>query len=229
MNKSTGVLVVSGMVIIALLIGYQSITAQEEAVARFYLIPIERVDNKRGPQYFTWRFDPDPENSITCQWGMKDYGLIDRAVIAANVTQAQHDSLITHADVYAFPADIDTIMTQGEQATLTTFLEGTNVPAQWLAGQQTNREVLRIITAMFLYIQRMTAILGYVPGPEQGYALNTQYQNMQADVQAAILQAASDLGYSVTNVKANTTLRLILKDMSDQWGTKPILFGFVEL
>jgi hypothetical protein len=197
---------------------------------RFYVLPIETVDGgtKRGPKYFAWRFDPDPPG-LTDQWSMLDYGLISECVLAANISDVNHAALVLNADVYSFPINLDANMPQGEQAALTTFLEGVRVPAQWLSGQQTYRSVLRTISGVFLYIQRVSAIMGVDPTTIPGVTFNTQYNKLPAALHDALAQAAADLGYSFSGVSANTTLRNLFKAMADQWGTRQILMGFVTL
>jgi hypothetical protein len=197
---------------------------------RYYVLPIERSTdgNGRGPKYFEWRRDPDPPG-LTSPWSMIDYGLIDQAVLVSDITDPDRTSLVAQADVYEFPLDLDANMTQQQQSTLTTFLETKVIPAQWLSGTQTFRSVLRTITGVFLYIQRISGILGVDPMTISGVTLNTQYRNLPADFSAALSQAASDLDYDFSGVRNNTTLRNILKSMADQWGARPIYMGMATL
>lgn len=196
----------------------------------FYLLPIERSGNSRGPKYFKWGMpgqDPDPPG-IDCPWSMKDYGSIDMAVLAADILQADHDALILNADVYAFPENLDPTMALANRQALNTYLEAHGVPGDWLKQGDTFRAALRTITAMFLYLQRVLAILGYPADPFAGLSLNTRYNQLTTAYQDAMSQAANDLGYT-WDVAANDQIRKIWKLMADQWSDKPILFGFVTL
>jgi hypothetical protein len=196
---------------------------------RFYILPMERAANGgRGPKYFEWKSDPDAPG-LTSPWCPVDYGLIDQVIIASDITDADHTSLVAHADVYSFPLDLDATMTQQNQNDLISFLEAKIIPAQWLSGAQTFRSVLRTIAGMFLYIQNISGILNVDPTTIEGVALNTQYRNLPATFSAALAQAASNLGYDFSGIRNNTTLRNVLKLMSDQWGTRPIYMCFTTL
>lgn len=197
---------------------------------RFYIIPIERIIiggiNNRGPKYFYWK---ENRTGITDPWNMIDYGLIDQAVIASDITQVNHDSLVLNPDVYSFPVDLNQTMPQIEQNNLSSFLETIKIPGQWLSGTQTYRTVLRIITGVFLYIQRVCGIIRIDPTTVPGVTLNSQYQDLDLTLQSALNQAAIDLGYDFSGVSGNTTLRSLLKNMADQWGTRPIYIGITIL
>jgi len=159
---------------------------------------------------------------------MKDYGSIDMAILAADILQADHDALILNADVYAFPDNLDPVMTLAQRQTLNTYIEAHGIPGDWLAQGDTFRSVLRVITGMFMYLQRVLAIIGYPSDPYAGLTLNTQYRNIPNPLHDAMSQAATELEYT-WNVASNDQIRKIFKLMSDQWGSQPIYFGFVTL
>jgi len=191
-------------------------------MATFYILPIQRTaDNHRGPKYLKWRENP---TGIDCMWSMIDYGSIDMCVVATNTTQAQHDTLVANADVYAFPEDLDVVMTLAERQALNTYLETHAIPGDWLSPNTTFRENLRTITCMMRYIQRVLGILGYPTDPLTGLTLNTQYQNIPNPMHDAMQQAAVEKGYT-WNVAPQDQIRKIFKDMSDQWANTPTYFG----
>lgn len=197
----------------------------------YYLLPVMVIwigeQDYRGPAYLEWRMNPD--GMVVTDWTCIDYGSINRMVCAVDASPEQHAQLATHADVYQFPANVDTSMPQAEMTGLTTFLEGTYLPAQWLAGNLTYRQVLRTITGMYLFMQRLTTLSGNVSPLDWGISLNTQYRNLSTQQQAWIAEAFASLGYDASFIRSNTTVRQILKAASDQWGAKPILFGFATL
>jgi hypothetical protein len=193
---------------------------------RFYILPIDRTaDNHRGPMYLKWRFN---ETGIDCVWTMMDYGSIDMAVIGADITQVQHDALILNTDVYAFPENLDGTMTLANRQALNTYLEAHAIPGDWLKQGDTFRLAIRTVTCMMLYLQRVLGIIGYPIDPFAGLTLNTKYANIPNPLHDALHTAATSLGYT-WNVGNNDQIRKIWKDMSDQWGNTPILFGFVTL
>lgn len=220
MKKNFAVIVLT----LALLLGT---TRQAQAqVIRYFLLPIEQVGNNRGPEYLSWRFDDDLD-SVQCLWSMKDFGNINTAIVAVDcATQAQVDDLAGRANVFAISANLDAQMTAQERSDLTTYLEAQFVPAQWLASD-TWRQATRTITGMYLFFQCTTARTGQNP-LDAGLTLNTQFQNLPVLWQTAINDCYTALGYTV-NYSANTSLRNLLKGAADQWGARPILFGFAEL
>ena len=217
------------VIVLALLAGVPLAGAQgDDMAARFYFLPIEHVGNYRGPEYLPWRFDQNPVPELAgVQWSMKDYGVIDQAIVAANVTPAQHTWLESQPDVLAVPLNLDADITPGQISAFNAYLEGREIPADWLVGG-TVRQGLRTVTAMFLYMQAVTAITGTSPF-DTGVSLNTQIQNIPLGWRNAMQQAANQLGYDTSAFTGTTTLRQFLKGMADQWGDQPILFGFVTL
>src|SRR3990167_1357542 len=206
-----------------------SIALAQEVAVRFYFVQIEQIGNARGPEHFPWRFDANPETELVgVAWSMKDYGLINAAIVAANVTQAQADYLALQTDVVAIPQDLEANITNAEINFLTNYLEPRNIPTDWITPSFTRREVLRLLTAMFLYFQRVTAITGTNPF-DTGVTLNTQIRNIPQSWRDALAQAATELGYDTSSVTGTWTIRRYLKLMADQWGTRPIFFGFTTL
>ena len=195
---------------------------------QFYIVPIEQVGSYRGPEYLPWRADQNPEPILAgVRWSCKDYGLIPQMVCAADVTTAQHVFLDAQADVWAF-GDLDLNIGAGERNQLGNFLEGVAIPSNWIQPTETNRTALRTITGMFLFMQRLTAITNQNP-LTAGLTLNTQYQNLPALWGDAITQAAADLGYDISWLTGNMTVRQFLKRFAEEWGLRPIYFGFTTL
>jgi hypothetical protein len=193
---------------------------------RFYVLPVEQVGIYRGPKYFHWRYDPDPPG-IDCQWAMKDYGSVNECVIAADLTAADDTALRSNGDVYGFPENLDANMPASERNKLNAVLDAAFVPRQWVLSGVTYRVALRTITTMFFYMQRLTTLGG---NPfEWGITLNTKWSELSAQQKEWITQAAWDLGFTIDFITANSTVRQIIKGMADQWGARPVLFGFVEL
>ena len=194
---------------------------------RFYILPIEVRNGRRVPKYFKYIGDAAPP-FIACPWSMKDMGSIDMAVLCADILDADHAFVSAQADVYSLPLNLDVTMTLAERSTMNTYLEAHAIPGDWLAAGDTFRSALRTVTAMMLYLQRVLAIIGYPADPFAGITLNTQYRNIPTALHDALLQAATELGYT-WDVANNTQVRRIFKLMADQWGVQPILFGIATL
>lgn len=201
-----------------------SVEAQELSV-QYYLLPVQQIGNYRGPMYLKWRFNPD---GLDVQWSCKDYGTINQMICAVNAEQIQHDWLAVQDGVYQFPANLEVAPSPAELSALETALEAAYIPADWLTPSETWRVNLRTITGMFLFMQRLTAITGNDP-LDWGVTLNTQFRNIPTLYQSAIIEAFDTLGYDSSVLKDNWTLRIVLKEAADQWGTQPIYFGFTTL
>ena len=195
----------------------------------FYLIQVMVVvsgaTTYRGPAYLQWKMNP---GGLAVQWSCADYGSIDVMICAVNAEQAQHDWLAAQVGVYQFPANLDQNLTQPQVTAVQNWLENQWIPGDWVTPGDTWRGVLRPVIQLFLYMQRTTAILGYAPDV-QAISLNTQLSAIPAPIRDAMQQAATELGYDLSPVRLNWTLRRFLKYMADQWGSKPIYFGFTTL
>jgi hypothetical protein len=199
--------------------------AVEAAVIQFYFIPVLEVGNSRGPDYLFGSVNP---TGLQVQWSCKDYGSLSSALICAvNAEQVDHDFLAAQAGVYQWPANLDENLPQAERSAVTSYLEAQFVPANWISPSDTRRTALRTVTGMYLFMQRLTALSGESP-LTWGITLNTQYRNLSSQQQTWLQDAATTLGYP-WNVAANDTIRIILKEMADEWGVQPIHFGFVTL
>jgi len=195
---------------------------------RYFVLPVERsvAGHQRGPKYFAWRYDPDPPG-IVCPWSLKDYGMIDEGVLCADIEAGDLASVSAHADVFTFPNDLDANMPQGEMTALAALLESAFAPAHWLTGSLTYRAVLRTVTASFLFMQALTTLGG---DPRTwGITLNTRWNQLTTQQQGWITGCVAGIGYDVAWIAANTTMRNLIKGMADQWGSRPILFGFATL
>lgn len=197
---------------------------------RFYIEPLERnaAGNQRGPKYFNWRFDPDPPALVTTTWSILDYGDIDRCVICAEMSTAQHNALVANADVLALPANLDSTYTVATRNAARTFLEQYNIPAGWISTGMTYRISLRIVSALFLYMQRVSTIIGHSLTLPDGW-LDLTVSQIPAEIRDAMAQAASEQGFDYSSVTGSTTVRAVLKVMADAWGATPIQFSLATL
>lgn len=194
---------------------------------RYYVMPIIREGNVRGPKYFRWPRNGNP-TGLAVRWNMIDYGLIDQCIAVADVTTAQNTTLAANSDVLAIPANINSTLTAAAVTTAEAYLENIGMPAQWVSTSFTYREVLRIVGGCFLYMQRVTAILGRSITLTGG-VLGLQMQNIAADIRAAMQQAADEQGFDYSGITATTTVRQVLKAMADAWGDQPIYLGIATL
>lgn len=195
---------------------------------RFYMLPIERNGLARGPKYFNWRNDPDPPALVTCTWALKDYGVIDYGLVCADVTSQNHTDLSAQSDVGAVPTTLDNTLTGGQVTAVQNRLEAIALPATWVTTALTWRQVLRSITGIMLYMQRVTALSGQSPF-DTGATLSTQIGSISQQWRDWMQQAANDMAFDYSAVTGSTTVRQLLKMMADQFDERVISFGLIDL
>lgn len=192
---------------------------------RFYIMPIVFTNNTRGPKYLKWRRHPD---GVGCQWSMKDYGLIDAALVACNLMQEQHEQLVAEPDVAAAPEDIDQNISEIAIPRVQQVMEALRIPADWVDSTYTYRQILRMIGGLFLFAQRHYGMHNeqLIDSTAQ---LDLRWNQIPLERQRRIMATADELGYDYGAVANQWLVRRILKHLGDQWGETPILFGFVTL
>ena len=194
---------------------------------RFYVLPVETNASARGPKYFAWRFDPDPPG-IACKWGLMDYGLIDACLLAADITQEQHEQLTANVDVAAPPQNIDQSISEIAIPQVKAVLEELRIPADWVTGAYTYRQILRMIAGLFQFAQRHHG-LHNEPLIDNKSQLELRWNQIPIARRERIQQTADSLGYDYSAVAGTWLVRRILKHLGDQWGARPFYMGGVEL
>jgi hypothetical protein len=220
-----GVLVM-GVLAVGAVMSFATSTAQaqEGSVVRFYFLPVDdSVAGYRGPTYLRWRWNPD---GLDVPWSCKDFGEADTIMIcAADVTTIQHTFLSTQTDVFTFPVVLDTNPSPQQLSDMEDFLETAFIPANWLSPGDTWETALRTVTGMAMWMQRYTNLSGGLTPLEQGVGYNTQFRNMDAQIQSDIREAFTSLGFDDSFITPTMTLRNIAKRAADAWGTTPVIFG----
>lgn len=190
-----------------------------------YFIPIQQIGNARGPQYFQWRFSA---TGIVCKWSLMDYGFINVGLLVTpDITPADDTALRTHADVYAFPNNLDVAIT--DKAALTAILEPANIPTDWLTASTTYRQLLRYMAGMFQFNQRFSGIAANADGLphsifDNGVTLDSNYNSLDANHKAWFVATLQSFGYN-NGVQGNPKLRSLAKQAGDLWGAAPFIMG----
>ena len=186
---------------------------------RLYTIPITgsgtNHTDPRRPKYVVEAGVP---------WAMMDYGAIPWALVAADVTNGQHNALTSNADVTAFPTNLQGTI-GGNLSTVVNALEAARLPAGWVNASDTYATVARTVAGLMQFAQRYTAISGGQELVPSSINLNTQFGSLSQQRQDDLLATANSLGYSTAGLQATTTLRAILKNLADQWGARPFTLG----
>lgn len=196
---------------------------------RLYLVPAigsgsSHLDPRR-PKYFKDDLNP-PE-----PWAGMDYGFQPVFIVGANLSSSGESFILAQPDVSEFPVDLDTQLSGGDANTAKDMLESFFIAAHWIVANMTWREVARTTLGMFQYFQRLNAVIGNVVlfDGTGNKTLNAQFSQIPPNIQAGIHEAARTLGYNSSFITANTQIRAILKNFADQWGSKPFIFGIVEI
>lgn len=190
---------------------------------KFYLIPLMWVDLGAGriPKYLKYKtHNPD---GLVFAWGLMDYGFIDVGLLAGEVDQTIHDTLSGYADVYSFPDDLDSAITD---PTIDAFLEGIDIPADWLTPSTTYRQLMRSMAGMFQFNQRYGGISGgeTLLGGNTGITLDSNWNNLTAQQQGWFYDTLNSFGYSYT-VPGNPKLRQLVKQAGDVFASQTFQIG----
>jgi hypothetical protein len=208
--------------LVAQVVPQQIVTAQEDTDVRFYIMPIMVVNETyRGPKYLKWRLNPE---GIDCLWSMKDYGLINAALVAADVTQAQHEALVAEPDVAAAPVDIDQNINEIAIPQVQAVMEALRIPADWITSEYTYRDILRMIGGLFMFAQRYHGMHNeqLIDNTDQ---LDLRWNQIPLARRQKIIATADELGYDYSEVQNTWLVRRILKHLGNQWSDTPIIFG----
>lgn len=184
---------------------------------RLYLVPIVTV--LRLPYNRMTRV-PKYAHNIPADWAMMDFGLEDTALVAVDVTAAQHAQM-SQSDVVVFPTDLDQPML-GNMQGIVVPLEDLNLPANAFNANDTYRDVLQVVTGSIQVAQRVKGIQKRAGRPRDerrlfppGVGLSTELHNLPPGLQVALLQAGRELG--INQVPGPTVmLREVLQMFSQQ-------------
>lgn len=184
---------------------------------RLFLAPAETTAaRQRGPQYFRWRFDPDPPGVAVGSNEFFDFGADPTFLVACDVTPAELTALQALSDVTVIPANLDAQL-GANLATVQAKLEALGLPSDQLTATRTYRQVLRGVVAIFAVAQRFQALDtsdGRLFPP--GITLSTTVGSLSQATRDKINQAVTDAGYTLTNVTGATTLRQVLNQLAAQ-------------
>ena len=161
-------------------------------------------------------------------YSLVTYGGQNFCLAGADVDDTQDTELISHADVSRIPDDLaQKVSVQAVQDEL----EAVQIPANWVSASNSYRELLRIITGMFNFLQRFRTISGITTPLIDGttVTLSTRFNQLPQAVRTALVATATDMGFSTTGLSGNNTLRTMLKLMADQWGDRSFTVGDITV
>lgn len=148
-------------------------------------------------------------------WAM-DYGRENMMLAAADVTPAQHATLIAHADLTAIPANLDSDV-GGALATVQAKLEDLKMPSGWVQAGTTYRTIIGAVGRFCLLMQRFDG-RHRRSFFEAGITLDTRVNELTAGQRNAIAGSAQSLGLDISFVTGPMTMRNVLKTWVDAMG-----------
>lgn len=197
-----------------------------------YIVPIVGTgtagDNRRAKYAFT----PDANGNLVLnfQHSAMDYGTQPIMLMAANVTNAVDATLSAEADVQKIPDNLDAQIGGAALSIVQNALENRNLPSGWVTQSMTYRELLRTVGGFFAFMQRYNVVSGTNDLLMGGSVnLNTQFNQLPQPVRQALQATALDLNLNTTGMSGTTTLRVILKNIADQWGQRVIVLGGITI
>lgn len=186
---------------------------------RIFIMPLVNIDNTIGPKY---------ESDLPARWAAMTYGSVPYAILAVEGEVADFVVLDAYPDVVSVNPNFDANLPQAELSGIQAVLEAMRIPADWMNPSMSWREALRTIAGMFQYAQRYNGLYGKELIPETGLALNDRWGDIDPVVQAEYLNTASSFGWNVPTPGDNTSIRQILKAISDFWGSQPFKLGWIN-
>lgn len=150
-------------------------------------------------------------------------------LLAGDASDAEHTLLSANADVLTAPLDLQSTPGAGAVTSMQTYLEGYNLPADWINTSLTYAQILKRISVMFQLAQRLNGILGNVRLFVGGVTLSTTLAALPTDVRQALIAAAGSFGWDTSSLTGASTVREALKFAIQAWGIKPIKLGSLEL
>jgi hypothetical protein len=167
--------------------------------------------------YFVIPFDaPDAKGRLRPKYvpamgvSYSSVGIDVNAVVWADTTPAQGAALALNADVIVIPP----IDNSTAVATTQAALEAMNIPAQWVTGAMTYRDVLRAVVGMAMLIQGTQGLS--VPLTLAGN-LDLTMAQIPANVRAALAQASDKQGLDRSSIVGATTVRQALQILGAQY------------
>jgi len=196
------------------------------AAWHLYIVPVigagKGEADARRPKYV--------EALSNVRWAAMDYGFQPVMLVAADVDAATNTAACAQPDVQCIPDNLDQLLGAGAVSTVQTALENKNIPAGWVTQAMSYRTVLRTIWGFFAFIQRYSVVSGNTnPIIIGGINLDTQFNQLSATAQTNLQNTATSLGLSSVGLTGTTTLRQILKNISDQWGQRAFTLGGVTI
>lgn len=139
-------------------------------------------------------------------------------LVAADTTPAQDAALSALPQVIKIPDNLDQQVGPALN-TVQNLLEARNIPAGWITSNTTYRTILKMVMGLGGFLQRFPMIAknwNRLLGPG-GLDLNTQWGDIPPAIRQQLSDTAKSLNLDTSAITGTTTVRQLLKGISDQW------------
>lgn len=177
---------------------------------RFYLAP--KQGDGLSP---TTGFRPQTIPELGVVWRGMRYGRENMYLVAADVTNGQHNTIIANTAITAIPQNIDANITAGALTAVKNALEAMTFPAEWVTTAFTYRQVLSLVGKLCLFMQRFDGRQRRAFF-EAGITLDTTLGELTTGQRAALLDAATSLGIDTSAATGSATIRQALHVLAQQ-------------
>lgn len=132
---------------------------------RFGIVPIVEIDGNRGPAHIRWHQSQDEEPGLidVTRYVCVDYRFVDWGILVVDAPDDVLLSLVARDGITAFPVNLDTTPNAAARNQISNALDAINVPSQWVSAGLTWRQIVRIVTSMFLFAQALRRRTGVSP------------------------------------------------------------------
>lgn len=197
---------------------------------RLYFIPVIHLTTEKYevPKYLPHRFNAATSGLEGLAWSWATYLLGDTGLIASDTATAQHNILNAQTDVIALPTNLDSTLTQAARDKARNLLEGWNVPALWIQTGMTYRAALRTLMNIWQFHNRYVGRFARKLF-DGSISLDMTVSQMSQGVRNDLQTAAESLNLDYSAVTGATTIRQLLKGVSDQLGDVPYSIGGVTI
>lgn len=183
---------------------------------RAYIIPLVAGIRPERPQRLRPKYLPFPDQFA---WEPMDCGKHALVLVIADVNMATDTTLQAASDVFAFPANLNATIPSGQLANVKTRLEGFNIPGSHLTISSTWRDVVRLVWRAFKFHSVFHGAAD--PGTEErifpaGITLDTTYSELPQSARQNLVRVANKLNLDTAALSGASTMRQVMKAVSDQ-------------
>lgn len=172
---------------------------------RFYVVP--KIGDGVTP---VTAFRPQYISDLSVPWYAMDYGKEGMFLVGADVTAAQHTTLIGNPDVTAIPQDLDSLVSAAALTIIQDRLEGWKIPGNWVTTNHTYREVVATVGKMCLLLQRFDGLHAMTLF-QSGITLDTRVNQLTAGQRDQLSAAAVSLGLDISFITGSMVIRDVLR------------------